>query len=301
VAAGVSHLVCASRASALATIQARAIAVLLAQHGIATEILPVTTTGDRDRHTPVHALGATNVFVKELEVALRERRADYAVHSCKDLASVLPEDMRIAAVSKREDPRDAFCSEAYESFAALPPGCVVGTSSLRRRSQLQRLRPDLRYENLRGNIDTRIRKLRDGAYDAIVLAVAGLRRLGVGAAYVVPFPVEEVVPATGQGALALEVLAENDGIARALRDAANDDLSERCVTCERAALRTLRAGCSAPIGIHASERDGRMVVDAAYGRGDVVVRERIEGNARSVAEAEALGERLASRLMAAAT
>lgn len=291
------HLVCASRASALATVQAKAVAALLARAGIASDILPITTTGDRDRRTPIHALGATNVFVKELELAVRERRADYAVHSCKDLPSNLPDDMRIAAIPVREDARDVFCSERYDSFAHLPPEARVGTSSPRRKSQLRALRRDLHYEDLRGNVDTRLHKLREGSYDAIVLAMAGLNRLARKAAFVVPFPVEDVVPCAGQGALAIEVRAEDDSLARTIRETLNDVSSERCVTCERGALGSLRAGCSAPVGVHAREEREEMVVDAAYAVGDVVVRERVAAPVRDLADARRLGERLAARLL----
>jgi hydroxymethylbilane synthase len=272
---------------------------LLARRGIAAEIVGVTTAGDRDRRAPLYALGETNVFVKELESALREGRADYAVHSCKDLPSELAADMRIAAVSAREDPRDAFCSERYESLDALPAGARVGTSSPRRRTQLELLRPDLLYEHLRGNVDTRLRRLRKGSFDAIVLAMAGLARLGVTARHVVPFPADRFVPAAGQGALAVEVRAGEESLALAIRAAVNDEVSERCVMCERAALRSLRAGCSAPIGVHARDVDGRMVVDAAYALGGAVARERLDGVVRSVAEAEALGALLGARMAVA--
>ncbi|HEY9086313.1 MAG TPA: hydroxymethylbilane synthase [Candidatus Tyrphobacter sp.] len=291
------RLVCASRSSALATAQARTIAAMVAQRGIATEILDVTTAGDRDRKTPIQALGEVNVFVKELEVALREHRADYAVHSCKDLPSELAADMLLAAVSAREDPRDAFCSERYERLERLPAGAVVGTSSPRRRRQLEALRPDLRYEDLRGNVDTRLRKLREGKYDAIVLAMAGLNRLHARAAHVVPFSVEEIVPAAAQGALAIETRAQDIAIARDLRAAVNDPESERCVRCERAALRALRAGCSAPVGVHARIDGSRIVVQVAYAVPRGVLRERIDGDAATPEEAEALGETLARRLL----
>ncbi|MGB6985237.1 MAG: hydroxymethylbilane synthase, partial [Candidatus Aquilonibacter sp.] len=161
---------CASRASALAMTQTRIVAAALAQRGIATTILNVTTTGDREQDRPVSELGTINVWVKELEVALLDGRADYAVHSAKDLPGALEPNMQLAAISEREDPRDAFCSERHTSFDELPSGASVGTSSERRRAQLHALRPDLRYENLRGNVDTRLRKLREGQYDAIVLA-----------------------------------------------------------------------------------------------------------------------------------
>jgi hydroxymethylbilane synthase len=290
-------LVCASRRSELAAIQSRSVAARLAERGIATSILGVTTHGDRDRERPIEEIGGVNVFVKELEEALRARRADYAVHSCKDLAGALPPDMRIAAITRREDPRDAFCSERYADFESLPPGAVVGTSSPRRRALLAALRPDLRYENLRGNVDTRLRKLADGAYDAIVLAMAGLNRLGLRAAHVVPFAVERLVPAVGQGALAVETRAEDDRLAETLRSAVNDPSSELCVECERAALRQLRAGCSAPLGIHARLAGSTMVVEGAYvAPSGTIYRKRLERGVSSPEEARTLGIELCAHL-----
>ncbi len=290
-------LVCASRRSALATIQSRTIAAQLARRGIATTILGVTTRGDRDRRSPIDALGDVNVFVKELEEALRDRRADYAVHSCKDLPGALPGDMRIAAISRRDDPRDAFCSARYAAFDALPAGAVVGTSSPRRRAQLAALRPELVYENLRGNVDTRLRKLADGEYDAIVLAMAGLNRLRASAEHVVPFPVESVVPAVGQGALAVETRAGDDALAEILHSAIADPESELCVECERAALRALRAGCSAPLGIHAWLAGQLMAVVGAFALDDgAIVRRKIERRVSGLEEARALGIELAAEL-----
>ncbi len=290
-------VVCATRRSALATIQSRAVAARLAERGIASTLLCVTTAGDRDTQTPIDRLGSTNVFVKELEAALQERRADYAVHSAKDLASELPAETCIAAISAREDARDAFCSERYASFDSLPPGAVVGTSSPRRRVQLAALRADLRYEPLRGNVDTRLRKLAEGEYDAIVLAMAGLNRLKTGAAHVVPFPVDRVVPAVGQGALAVETRAGDEWLAGVVRDAVNDAASELCVNCERAALRGLRAGCSAPLGIHAYFAAEVMVVEGAYARSDgTTARVRLERAISTLAQARALGAEVAERL-----
>lgn len=294
-------LVAASRASALAMTQTRAVAAKLAQHGIATEIVNVTTTGDRVQDRALVAIGAESLFVKELEVALRDGRAQYAVHSCKDLPSTLPSDMHIAAISVREDPRDAFCSERYESFATLPPGARVGTSSLRRRAQLAALRGDLQYVDIRGNVDTRLRKLREGAYDAIVLASAGLRRLGARATHTVPFEVTEFVPAVAQGALAIETRADADSIAKQLRDAINDDATAIAVFCERAALRALQGGCQAPIGIHARFDGACLIVDGVIASldGKDVVRDRRSAPVTSIAAAEALGEELAQSLIAA--
>lgn len=298
---GLTTLRCASRASALAMTQTRMVAAKLAQHGIATEIVNVTTTGDRVQDRALVAIGAESLFVKELELALRDGRAQYAVHSCKDLPSTLPSDMRIAAISSREDARDAFCSERYDSFAALPPGARVGTSSLRRRAQLAALRGDLEYIDIRGNVDTRLRKLREGHYDAIVLASAGLRRLGVRAAHTVPFEVTEIVPAVAQGALAIETPAGDETIAQRIHDAIDDATSARAVYCERAALRTLQGGCQAPIGIHARFEGGDLLVDGIIASldGKSVIRDRRSAPVTGIADAEALGIELAQALLAA--
>jgi hydroxymethylbilane synthase len=289
--------VCATRRSELAMVQSRAVAARLAERAVATTLLGVTTSGDRDRRTPIERFGDTNVFVKELEETLRAGRADFAVHSCKDLAGSLPDDMRIVAVSRREDPRDAFCSERYESFEALPAGAIVGTSSPRRRAQLASLRSDLRYESLRGNVDTRLRKLRDGDYDAIVIAMAGLNRLGARAHYTVAFAIDRLVPAVGQGALAVETRAGDDRFEALLRETVNDRVTELCVRCERAALRALRAGCSAPLGIHAQLAGETMHVDAFYAADAAApVRTRASGRVATHESAEALGAELAGQL-----
>jgi hydroxymethylbilane synthase len=291
--------ICATRRSELAMAQSRAVAARLAERAVVTTLLGVTTAGDRNRQTPIERLGDTNVFVKELEQRLREGRADYAVHSCKDLPGLLPADMRIVTVSSREDPRDAFCSERYESFEALPRGAVVGTSSPRRRAQLASLRSDLRYESLRGNVDTRLRKLRSGEYDAIVIAMAGLNRLGTGARNVAPFAIDRVVPAVGQGALAVETRAGDDRFEAVLREMVNDREAELCVSCERAALRALRAGCSAPLGIHAQLAGETMIVIAFFaGSGAAPIRARVSGRVTTLEAAEALGAALAEQLQA---
>ena len=292
-------LVCATRESKLATIQSRSVAARLARRCVVTTLLGVTTTGDRDQRTPIEQLGAINVFVKELESALRERRADYAVHSCKDLAGLLPDDMRLAAISHREDPRDVFCSERYRDLESLPSGAVVGTSSPRRRVQLEALRSDLRYEPLRGNVDTRLRKLANGEYDAIVVALAGLKRLRASAAHVVPFPIERMVPAVGQGALAVETRVDDEHLAALLRDAVNDLESELCVECEREGLRAMRAGCSAPLGIHASLGEGRMTVHGAFApENGILTRAKLERPVSTLEEARVLGAEVAERLKA---
>lgn len=290
--------VCATRASQLAMTQTRAVAAKLAQQGIATTLLTVTTTGDRVQDRALTAIGAESLFVKELELALRDGRADYAVHSCKDLPTQLPPDMRIAAISSREDPRDAYCSERFATFDDLPPGSIVGTSSLRRRAQLAALRGDLDYRDIRGNVDTRLRKLRDGAYDAIVLASAGLRRLNASARYTVPFEPDRIVPAVAQGALAVEVAAGSTELAQHLRDAINDAKTELTVLCERAALRSLQGGCQAPIGIYAEFDGDTLTVRGAVATldGKNVVRALQTATVTDVDGAERLGCALAAAL-----
>lgn len=293
-------LVCASRASALAMTQTRAMMAKLAAAGIPSTVLNVTTRGDAVQDRSIAAIGTDNVFVKELELALRERRADYAVHSCKDLPSTLADDMALAAITAREDARDAYCSERFPAFADLPAGARVGTSSPRRRAQLRALRPDLTYEDIRGNVDTRLRKLREGQYDAIVLACAGLNRLGVRATYTVPFPVDEVTPAVAQGALGIEIRA-GDGIASRLDSLLGDPATTIAVRAERAFLRTLRGGCQAPVGCHATWRDGafRLVGAIAAADGSEVLRESREAAlaVRDVGSAERLAVELATELL----
>jgi hydroxymethylbilane synthase len=298
-------LVCASRSSALAMVQTRLMMAQLAAAGIASTVLTVTTRGDAVQDRALAAVGGDSLFVKELENALRERRADYAVHSCKDLPSRLADDFTIAAITRREDPRDAFCSELYPSLAALPAGARVGTSSPRRRAQLFALRPDLVYDDIRGNVDTRLRKLREGEYAAIILACAGLRRLGVAATYTVPFDATQLTPAVGQGALAIETRRDDPNAAR-IEAALNDPPTNLCVRAERAYLRTLRGGCQAPVGAHANHADGLLHLSAVIADldGARIVRggryAEIPGfGIRDVAAAEALGVELAQQLLSA--
>jgi len=294
------RLVCATRSSALALHQARVAIARLATAGMTSTILHVSTLADRDGERPLAALGGDNVFVKELELALREKRADYAVHSCKDLPSALEADMRLAAIGPREDPRDVFCSERYRSLEDLPQGAVVGTSSPRRCALLAAERPDLAYVTIRGNVDTRLRKLRDGAYDAIVLAAAGLARLGLRAKYMSPLDPAKIVPAVGQGVLAIEVRAKDEALAERIHAAFADRSSELAVLAERAFLRTLRAGCAAPVGALA-EFDGptlRLRAAIASLDGKVVVRGEAADDVADEGWAEVLGVALAQRLLA---
>jgi hydroxymethylbilane synthase len=293
-------LVCATRASALAMWQTRSIMAQLAGGGIPSTVLTVTTKGDSIQDRPLAAVGSDGIFVKELERALREGRADYAVHSCKDLPSTLPDDMTLAAITEREDPRDLFCSEHYASFGTLPPGARVGTSSPRRRAFLSGLRPDLVYEDIRGNVDTRLRKLRDGAYDAIVLAAAGLKRLELTVTHAVPFPVDTLVPAVAQGALAIEMRDGDPRIAR-IRGLLNDPNTEFAVRAERAFLRTLRGGCQLPVGAHATYDGEFLLMQAAIAapNGSRIVRGDRRLATTSLPEIEAAAVALATEMLAA--
>jgi hydroxymethylbilane synthase len=289
-------LVCASRASRLAMTQTRLVMAKLARSGIASTVVNITTKGDQVQDRAITAIGTDNVFVRELELALRDRRADYAVHSCKDLPSTLPEDMEIVAIVERADPRDVFCSDRFENFDALPSGARVGTSSPRRRAQLAAIRGDLEYVTIRGNVDTRLRKLAEREFDAIVLAAAGIDRLGESARYSIPFPSETLVPAAAQGALAVEA-RRDDPLGAVLRSALNDGNAELEVIAERAFMRTMRGGCAAPIGANAvlDAASRMMIVRAAVGLDDGrVLRAERGGPATGTDEAEQLGTALAA-------
>jgi hydroxymethylbilane synthase len=293
-------LVCATRASALAMWQTRSIMAQLAGGGIPSTVLTVTTKGDSVQDRPLAAVGSDGIFVKELERALREGRADYAVHSCKDLPSTLPDDMTFAAITEREDPRDLFCSEHYGSFGTLPPGARVGTSSPRRRAFLSGLRPDLVYHDIRGNVDTRLRKLRAGDYDAIVLAAAGLKRLELTVTHAVPFPLDMLIPAVAQGALAIEMRAGDPRIPR-IRGLLNHHHTEFAVRAERAFLRTLRGGCQLPVGAHATYDGEFLLMQAAIAAADGsrIVRGDRRLATTSPLEIEAAGVALANEMLAA--
>jgi hydroxymethylbilane synthase len=294
-----STLVGATRGSALAMWQTRSVMAQLAGGGIPSTVLAVTTKGDTVQDRPLTEVGTDGVFVKELELALREGRADYAVHSCKDLLSTLPADMVLAAIGRREDPRDSFCSEHYASFEELPAGARVGTSSPRRRALLRALRPDLTYLDIRGNIDTRLRKLRDGEFDAIVLAAAGLKRLELSATYTVPFPLDVLVPAVAQGALAIEMRADDPRIPQ-IRKLLNDPQTELAVHTERAFLRTLRGGCQMPVGAHATYDGEFLLIHAAIAAADgsTVIRGDRRVTTTSAKEMEAAAVGLAEAMLA---
>ena len=253
---GARSVVIATRESRLAMWQAEHVRDLLGQRlGLGVSLLGMTTQGDQILDRALSKVGGKGLFVKELEVAMSEGRADLAVHSLKDVPMEMPEGFTLAAVLEREDPRDAFVSPRYESLSALPHGACVGTSSLRRVVMLRALRPDLRIEPLRGNLDTRLRKLDEGQYDAIVLAAAGLKRLGLASRIRAIFSTEEMIPAAGQGALGIETRADDAPLTQGLGTLVHTP-TWLSVHAERAVSRALGGSCSMPLAAHATWTDG---------------------------------------------
>ena len=283
-----------SRGSQLALWQANHIASLLRDLGHDVEIEIIHTTGDKITDVALAKVGAKGMFTKEIEDALADKRVDLAVHSLKDLPTELAAQFEIAAIPEREDPRDAFCSVKYAGIEALPQGARVGTSSLRREAQLRAVRPDLVVHPLRGNVDTRLRKLESGEYDAIILASAGLRRLGKTERIRQVLPIEMMCPAAGQGALGIESRAGDAAVREAM--AFLDDAAAREETaCERALLGSLGGGCQVPIGANAKYHDGKLHLEAivASPDGKSLLRESLDG-----ADAVALGNQAAQKLLA---
>jgi hydroxymethylbilane synthase len=296
----VSQFTIATRESRLALWQAEHVKALLEQRGHQVALLGMTTKGDQILDRSLSKVGGKGLFVKELEVALEEGRADLAVHSLKDVPMDLPEGFALACVMEREDPRDAFVSNRWQGFAELPQGAVVGTSSLRRTVLLQALRPDLKIEPLRGNLDTRLRKLDDGQYDGIVLASAGLKRLGLGGRIRQVFEPAEMLPAAGQGALGIEIRTDRTDVAAALAPLANQS-TWLCVAAERAVSRAMGGSCSMPLAAHARFDGEYLQLAAAWGDPDqpgVLVRARSAEIVADAAQAVAVGEHVAARLRA---
>jgi hydroxymethylbilane synthase len=295
----------ATRESRLALWQAEHVRDLLqARFGRSVSLLGMTTQGDQILDRALSKVGGKGLFVKELEVALEAGRADLAVHSLKDVPMELPPGFILAAVLEREDPRDALVSPRFASLEALPEGAVVGTSSLRRLSQLRALRPDLRIEPLRGNLDTRLRKLDEGQYDAIVLAAAGLKRLGLSARIRQVIDPEAMLPAAGQGALGLEIRADHPDLPSALGQLAHQP-TWLATAAERAVSRALGGSCSMPLAAHGdwlSSPPGTLRLRGRLGHPDdgrLVAAERT-ASIRTLAEAEAMGQAVAAELQAAA-
>jgi hydroxymethylbilane synthase len=245
-----SRLRIGTRGSPLALAQAREVQrLLVAAHGFDDadiEVVVIKTTGDRIQDRPLSEAGGKGLFTKEIEEALLDGAIDLAVHSMKDMPTVLPDGLTIGAMLPREDVRDAFISARWPSLEALPQGAVVGSSSLRRQAQLRRLRPDLQVVTFRGNVDTRLRKLGDGAVDATLLAVAGLNRLGLADRITAPIPLDVMLPAVAQGAIGIECRFDDEDTA-ALLDSLNHPATALCVTAERAFLARLEGSCRTPI------------------------------------------------------
>lgn len=288
----------ATRESQLALWQAHHIRDRLAalHPGLAVELLGMTTQGDQILDSPLSRIGGKGLFVKELEQAMAAGRADLAVHSIKDVPMELPDGFVLAAITAREDPRDAFVSNRYAGLAELPPGAKVGTSSLRRQAQLRARFPHLVIDTLRGNVNTRLRKLDEGQYDAIILAAAGLKRLGFDARITAVLSPEDSLPAVGQGALGIETRADRPDVA-ALLAPLNDAATAACVRAEREMSRVLQGGCQAPIGGYAEIIGGRLRLRGFVAdlEGVRFYRAEAEGDA---ADPEALGRQVAEALVA---
>ena len=289
-----------SRGSALARWQAEHIAAQLRMqaHQVSIEIL--VTTGDRMQQAPFMQVGTKGMFTKEIEEALAEGRIDLAVHSLKDWPTELPGNFVIACIPERADARDAFVSIRYQHFAELPQGAVIGTSSLRRQAQLRALRPDLDVRELRGNVDTRLRKLQNGQYDAIVLAAAGLDRLQQTEWVRERFSTLEMCPAAGQGALAIECRA-GDVATRSVVAALDHAPTRFAVTLERSVLGTLEGGCHVPVGVYCGPMEAGWLVTAivAHPDGSRILREQmhLDNADYSLARAKDAGQAIAHRLL----
>jgi hydroxymethylbilane synthase len=268
--------------------------MLLATTGVEPEIVIIKTSGDKFQQTSFSQIGTKGIFIKELEDALLAERIDLAVHSMKDVPTEMPEGLTIGAIGKREDVRDALLSSSGASLESLPQGARVGTSSLRRQSQLLYARRDLRMLELRGNVDTRIEKLKRGDYDAIVLAKAGLDRLGLSGNISQVLPHDVSLPAAGQGAIGIEVRAGDAETLRVLIGL-EDAESRSAVTAERAALAGLGGGCQVPIGAWGRVESGKLALDVVVLSQDGTQR-MWEKDSGSIEEAEAIGQRVAQKL-----
>ncbi len=291
-------LVIASRESALAMWQAKHIQSRLQTlyPHCDVQILGMTTTGDQILDIPLAKVGGKGLFVKELEMALEDGRADLAVHSMKDVPMNLPDGFAMAATGEREDPRDAFVSNDFAKLEDLPHGSIVGTSSLRRQSQLQGRLPHLKIESLRGNLQTRLRKLDEGQYAAIILAAAGLIRLGLSARIRDTISPELSIPAVGQGALGIEIKASRTDLLEVLAPLNHLD-TQQCVEAERGFSRALAGSCTVPLGAFATKKEGIINITGFVASidGKQMLRETVTGSAYA---AETLGQQLADKLLA---
>ncbi|MEC8299844.1 MAG: hydroxymethylbilane synthase [Pseudomonadota bacterium] len=279
------NLKIATRNSTLALWQANHVkSLLLAEHkNLKCEIVPFVTQGDRDKKLPLKFMGGKRVFVKELELALIERRADIAVHSMKDVPAVLPDELEISAIAPRHNPCDAFISNKYGHLSELPDRANIGSSSMRRLRQIGLLYPKLSFSDIRGNIETRLKKLDSGKYDAIILAVAGVERLGLRERIRQIISENECVPATGQGAIGIEIRKDLDEI-KQLVAPINDKDTFTCVSAERRVALELDANCDLPIGIFASVSGDNfsLQVFMSDGDGEKIIKESISGSYKNI-------------------
>lgn len=294
-----NNIIIATRGSMLALWQAEWIKSQLQDINPDFEISlnKIKTTGDKILDVPLAQVGGKGLFVKEIEEAMLRNEADLAVHSMKDVPTDLPEGLHLSTITKREDPRDAFIAgKGINSFHDLPQGAHVGTSSLRRICQLLGVRPDLKISQLRGNVDTRLRKLSEGEYDAIILATAGVKRLGYADRITEILPPELSLPAIGQGAVGIECRV-NDKFINDLLSKLDHEDTHVCVRAERAFLKKLEGGCQVPIAAYAQLIDGKVVIDGLVGslNGETLIKERMEGHPEKAAS---LGTELAEKLLA---
>jgi hydroxymethylbilane synthase len=282
-----------TRKSKLALWQANFVKEKLEALGCKVELVPITTTGDKILDAPLAKIGGKGLFVKEIENALLSGEIDLAVHSLKDVPMIIPEGLTISAITEREEPYDVLISRNGKKLEELPSGAVVGTSSLRRQVQIKRRRRDLRVEILRGNVDTRLRKLKEGLYDAIVLAYAGVKRMGFSGE--ISQVLEDFIPAVGQGSLAIETRAEDERVINFVKVLNHEESRLRAV-CERAFLRELQGGCQVPIGAYAWIEGDRIKIKGFIS--DLEGERFLEGYEEgSLQEAEEVGKRLAQRLL----
>lgn len=294
-------LVVGTRSSQLALWQADFVIGELAKKypELVVEKRLMTTKGDKILNAPLAKIGGKGLFTKELETAMLEGEIDIAVHSLKDMPVVVPEGLVITAITQRADPGDAFVSSKYESFQQLPAGAKVGTSSLRRKAQLLHARPDLQIEDLRGNVNTRLRKMEEENFDGIILACAGLKRLGFGDKIRQVLPRTMCLPAVGQGALAIEC-RQADKETRELLESLNDRCTRLCTEAERGFLATVEGGCQVPVGVHAVSAEAGIRVEAVIASldGSTLLRDALEAEVKNAQEARAVGVNLAEKLLA---
>ena len=282
-----------TRKSKLALWQANFVKEKLEALGCKVELVPITTTGDKILDAPLAKIGGKGLFVKEIENALLAGEIDLAVHSLKDVPMIIPEELTLSAITEREEPYDVLISKNGKKLEELPSGAVVGTSSLRRQVQIKRRRRDLRVEILRGNVDTRLRKLKEGLYDAIVLAYAGVKRMGFSGE--ISQVLEDFIPAVGQGSLAIETRAEDERVINFVRVLNHQESWLRAV-CERAFLRELQGGCQVPMGAYAWIEGDRIKIKGFIS--DLEGERFLEGYEEgSPQKAEEVGKRLAQRLL----